>query len=243
MFFSSDWLAGLLALAVLAAGAFWWKHGLAEMEADGKGGTPAIIDRPIPFGAKRQTLTLDYIREHYDPAAQSIRINPRMIVIHWTGSHSMLSALATFHPESLPFWRKDILRAGRVNVSAHFLVDRDGNIYRLMPERWMARHVVGLNPLAMGIENTGGPKYPLTDAQLRSNAGLVRYLAGKYPEVKYLIGHHEYGRFRGTPLWRERDPNYFPRKQDPGDAFMRRLRTEVAELGLEANYRGANEPP
>ena len=29
--------------------------------------------------------------------------------------------------------------------SAQFLVDRDGTIYSLMPETFMARHVIGLN--------------------------------------------------------------------------------------------------
>ena len=32
-------------------------------------------------------------------------------------------------------------------------VDRDGTICRLMPETWMARHVIGLNYSAIGIEN------------------------------------------------------------------------------------------
>src|SRR5580693_7225904 len=51
--------------------------------------------------------------------------------------------------------RPELQREGELNVSAHFLVDRDGTIYRLMPETWMARHCIGLNRVAIGIENVG----------------------------------------------------------------------------------------
>ncbi len=36
------------------------------------------------------------------------------------------------------------------------MVDRDGTRYRLMPETYMARHVIGLNYYSIGIENVGG---------------------------------------------------------------------------------------
>ena len=193
-----------------------------------------ILEKPIPFGAKRQALTLEYIRAHYNPNATDIVIDPRVVVIHWTGSFHAAFTFATFYPEALPFWRRDIQSGGRVNVSAHFLVDRDGTTFRLMPETWMARHVIGLNPVAIGIENVGGQTRPLNDAQLRSNAKLVRYLVARHRGIEFLIGHCEYGQFRGTTLWKERDPAYFTAKQDPGQDFMARLRAEVKELSLTA---------
>ena len=49
-------------------------------------------------------------------------------------------------------------------------MDRDGAVYRLMPETWMARHTIGLNRVAIGIENVGGPRWPLTPEQLRADA-------------------------------------------------------------------------
>src|SRR5437763_15099029 len=100
-------------------------------------GSLVILDKPIPFGEVRKKLTLDYIRAHYDPAATSIDIVPRMIVIHWTDSATLKSVLSTFEPEKLPFWRLDIRRGGAVNVSAQFAVGRDGAVYRLMPEPCM----------------------------------------------------------------------------------------------------------
>jgi N-acetyl-anhydromuramyl-L-alanine amidase AmpD len=191
-----------------------------------------IVDRPIPFGAQRHALTLDYIRQHYDPAATDITITPQMIVLHWTATSSLAATFATFTPDVLPSERSDIRRAGLVNVSAHFVVGRDGTIYQLMPTTWMARHTIGLNRLALGIENVGGPQAPLTAAQVEANAWLIRYLVAAYPTIRYVIGHHEYGKFRHTPLWQERDSHYFTGKQDPGAAFMQAVRSTIHDLGL-----------
>lgn len=203
---------------------------------------PHIIQRPIPFGEYRKKLTLDYIRVHYDPAAQDINIVPRMIVLHWTASSSAKSALATFDPDEAPLYRWWVRRAGKVNVSAHFLVDRDGTIYQLMPIEWMARHTIGLNRVAIGIENVGGPRWPLTDKQVQANAELVRHLVVRLPTIQYLIGHQEYLSFRGTPLWEERDPSYATGKIDPGPDFLRKLREKVADLHLASHYKVPERP-
>ncbi|MGE3536907.1 MAG: N-acetylmuramoyl-L-alanine amidase [Candidatus Tectimicrobiota bacterium] len=192
-----------------------------------------IIARPIPFGPQRQALTLDYIRQHYDPQATDISITPQMIVLHWSATASLAATLATFTPARLPPGRPALHRAGVLNVSAHFVVDRDGTLYQLMPTTWMARHIIGLNRLALGIENVGGPQAPLTAAQVEANAWLIRHLVTRHPTIKYLIGHHEYGRLRHTRLWQERDASYFSGKPDPGEAFMRAVRAAVHAMGLQ----------
>jgi N-acetylmuramoyl-L-alanine amidase len=212
---------------------------LAGEMQEQKAATLNIIDKPIPFGDLRRELTLDYIREHYDPQASGIDMVPRMVVIHWTASSSLQSVFAAFAPEKLPLRRFGLRRGGIVNVSTHFVVGRDGGIFRLMPETWMARHIIGLNHLAIGIENVGGPRAPLTPEQLVSDAALVRELVARYPTIDYLIGHHEYLRFRETPLWIERDNSYSTRKQDPGDDFMHRLRAALQDLGLKAAWSEA----
>ena len=129
--------------------------------------------------------------------------------------------------------RGRLARAGAVNVSAHFLVARDGTIYRLQPETRMARHCIGLNHVAIGVENVAAPPgLPLTGAQVAADARLVRYLVARHPTITRLIGHSESRRFEGTPLWVERDPRYRNVKPDPGAAFMRAVRARVADLGL-----------
>lgn len=197
--------------------------------------SPKIHDRPIPFSASRQAATLAYIDEHYDRQPPDISIVPRIIVLHWTAIADLAGSFAAFEPEQLPSSRPDLAGAGQVNVSIQFLVDRDGTTYRLMPETWMARHTIGLNYSAVGIENVGGAESidNLTKAQIEANVRLVRYLVKKYPSIDYLIAHSEYREFEGHPLWLELDDGYRTEKVDPGDRFMTAVRSAVASLGLK----------
>lgn len=194
-----------------------------------------IHDRPIRFSAERERATLQYIEDHYGATPGDLTIVPRIIVLHWTAIDDFEASFAAFDPETLGGSRPDLAAAGDVNVSIQFLVDRKGKVFRLMPENWMARHCIGLNASAIGVENVGGGDGVdnLTDAQLEANIRLVRYLAAKYPTIRYLIGHMEYLSFEGDPLWLETDPSYRTEKIDPGDRFMSAVRAAVADLGLE----------
>ena len=194
-----------------------------------------IHDRPIQFSADRQKGTLQYITEHYGENPEDISIVPRIIVLHWTAIDGFEETFATFDPEELGGSRPGLGGADQVNVSSQFVVDRDGTIYRLMPATWMARHCIGLNYSAIGVENVGGGKGidNLTDEQIAANIRLVSYLARKYPTIRYLIGHMEYQNFEGHPLWLELDEDYRTEKIDPGDRFMTAVREAVADLGLE----------
>ncbi len=184
-----------------------------------------IIEKPILFGPERIALTKAYIQKHYGIKNPDIFITPRMIVVHYTAIDDLERSFRAFYPQRLPGFRSDISEASALNVSAHFLVDRDGTVYRLMGERIMARHVIGLNLYAIGIENVGGAdgREDLTQAQLESNIELVAYLLKKYPGIEYLIGHYDYRRFENSPLWLEKDPGYRTVKKDPGERFMRSL--------------------
>ncbi len=195
--------------------------------------TRGIINRPIPFPEKRKALTLQYMKERYNMNASNITIVPQLILIHWTAVGDLQSCFRAFTPPTLSGGRDDIAGSS-LNVSAHFLVDRDGTIYRLMPEVWMARHVIGLNHCAIGIENVGGVKgvQDLTQDQLEANAYLVKYLKEKYPTIRYLAGHYEYRRFEGSALWKEKKETPRTTKQDPGPKFMHALRQKVKELGF-----------
>jgi len=192
-----------------------------------------IVSKPINFNQQRIQLTIAYRRAHQDPKSNDITIQPRMIILHWTGISSFESAWNYFNRIRAEAARPELAAAGEVNVSTHFLVDRDGTIYRLMPETWMARHCIGLNHVAISIENVGdGGSLPLTAAQVKADAALVRYLAGKYP-ITHLIGHMEYRRMEGTPVFLELDRNYRNTKPDPGADFMRKVRALVEDLKLQ----------
>ena len=192
-----------------------------------------IVDKPIDFKQDRIDLTLEYMSDRYGLDLDTPKIDPKMIVLHWTAIPTLEASFNAFKRSKLPQSREAISGASRLNVSAHFLVDRDGTIYRLMPETLMARHVIGLNHTAIGVENVGGtPETPLTDAQLKSNIWLVKYLKKKY-DIDYLIGHYEYTRFEDHELWLEVDESYRTQKTDPGKKFMEDVRKAVRDLNFK----------
>ncbi|WP_333607269.1 N-acetylmuramoyl-L-alanine amidase [Arsukibacterium sp.] len=191
-----------------------------------------IIQKPIVFDEQRKALTLQYMQERYTMVQQEPTITPRMVVVHWTVIPTLQQTFDAFNPPLLPVARDGIRAGGDLNVSSQFVIDRDGSIYQLMPETTMARHTIGLNYTAIGIENIAdGTTLPMTEAQLHANARLIRYLASKYP-IEYVIGHSEYHLFRHTPWWKETDANYFTEKNDPDIAFMQRLRSKLSDLSL-----------
>ncbi|MBQ6975254.1 MAG: N-acetylmuramoyl-L-alanine amidase [Selenomonadaceae bacterium] len=186
---------------------------------------PNIIDKPVLWNDYREQLTLEYAQKHYGIATTTIE--PRAVVVHWTAGPTWESAYYTFYDES----RGD----GTVNVSSQFIVDRDGTIYRTMPETNLARHVIGYNWCAIGIENVGGVGNveDLTSAQLQANIELIRYLHEKYPSIEYVFGHYQQVAARASGLYIENVPNYYSIKEDPGEIFMSGLRNALEGDGLK----------
>lgn len=186
-----------------------------------------IIQTPIKFTQKRIDLTKEYIKIHYEKDVENIKIVPKIILIHHTAIDDFKDSLSRFADEVLPSRRSDISSgAPSANVSAHFMVERDGTIHQLMPLDFMARHVIGLNYNSIGIENVGGEnsKDNLTDAQLKANIFLVDYLKSKFNTIEYMVAHYEYRCFEGHELWLEVDDGYRTKKDDPSQRFMRELR-------------------
>ncbi|HUS27802.1 MAG TPA: peptidoglycan recognition family protein [Kofleriaceae bacterium] len=192
----------------------------------------SIVDAPIKWSDERERLTLEYRRRHSDPDASDLTIAPKVIVLHYTAGGSAKATRGYFDNTKIEAARKDLARGGAVNVSAHFLVDRDGTIYRLQPETRFARHCIGLNHIAIGIENVGDEaKYPLTDAQVEADAALVRDLTARFP-ITHLLGHYEVMKFKQHAYFIEREAGYANSKPDPGEKFMQQVRERVGDLKL-----------
>jgi hypothetical protein len=193
---------------------------------------PVIVDAPMQWSAERERLTLAYRKQHSDPDAADLAIDPHVIVLHYTAGGSAIATRRYFDNVRIEAARKELAGAGAVNVSAHFVVDRDGTIYQLQPPTRFARHCIGLNHIAIGIENAGDEaRFPLTEAQVAADAALVRDLARRY-RITHLLGHHEVMKFRDQPYYVERDAAYRNDKPDPGPRFMALVRDRVADLGL-----------
>jgi CubicO group peptidase (beta-lactamase class C family) len=201
----------------------------------------AIRDRPISFSEWRAQQTLEYVNKRYAVRQQTLEMLPVMVVAHYTAIDSLDASYHYMNREEMESGRSQLKKAGGANIAVHFLVGKAGDIYRLMPENRIGRHVIGLNRHAIGIENVGLDENSLTMAQVEANALIVRRLAKKYP-LRYLIGHSEYRRFENTPLWEELDPTYRTEKSDPGEWFMNALRERVADLSLAGEYNRSEIP-
>lgn len=188
--------------------------------------TPSkMIDRPIGWTARREQLTKQYSMTHYGFAR--LTIEPQAVVVHWTALGNAEGVIR--------FFDSDANDDGEVQVASHFLVDRDGTIYRLTPETRLNRHAIGYNWCAIGIENVGGVngREDLTEAQLRANVELIRYLHKKFPSIEYVFGHYQQKEARASGLFIELVEGYYAEKPDPGEKFMRALKAQLLGDGLK----------
>jgi len=190
-----------------------------------------IIDRPIAWSKNRERLMNEYAKIHY--GLDIDKIDPKAIVVHWTVTKDATSVYNYFYQEDTN--DPELTEYGKLNVASHFLVDRDGTIFRLTPETALNRHAIGLNWCAIGIENVGGVngKEDLTNEQLTANLNLIRYLKAKFPKIEYVLGHYQQIYARKTELWIENVPDYYAEKIDPGSKFMGQLHHGLSDTELK----------
>ena len=149
---------------------------------------PSVVWKPIPFGAQRKAETAAYAKRHYGVSTWQLT-SPKVIVEHYTASESFSSAYSTFSAD-----RPDSELHELPGVCAHFVIDRDGTIYQLVPLTVICRHTVGLNYTALGIEHVGTSDAEIlaNPSQLNASLRLTAWLMGRFGiELRNVIGHNE----------------------------------------------------
>ncbi|MEA2288181.1 MAG: hypothetical protein QOD55_178 [Solirubrobacteraceae bacterium] len=190
---------------------------------------PAIVQRPIPFGARRKREMAAYARRHYGLGTFRLR-RPRVIVEHLTVNDSIDATFNTFAPD-----RPDPELHELPGTCSHFVVGRDGTIVQFVALSIMCRHTVGLNHTAIGIEHVGRRDGDVlgNPRQLRASHALTRWLRCRHGiAVRDVIGHNE---SVSSPYHRERVARL--RRQTHGDwraASMRRYRARQMALSCPA---------
>ena len=161
-------------------------------------GGPEIVDRLIPFGPRRRRETAAYAARHYGVRTYRL-VQPHVIVEHYTETATFRAAYALFAPD-----RPDTELHELPGLCPHFVVDRDGTVYQLVPLSYMCRHTVGLNYTAIGIEHVGYSDAQILGdrRQLRASLRLTRWLRCRFGiPVRDVIGHNE---SLSSPYHRER---------------------------------------
>jgi N-acetylmuramoyl-L-alanine amidase len=159
---------------------------------------PPITKKLIPFGNARKAQTADYGTHHYHQHTCWLT-NPKVIVLHFTAGSNWLSAWNTFAANTA--YTSTPGKPEKPGVSAHFIVRKDGVIIQAVPLSLRARHAIGMNWKAIGIEFVqevpSGKNGHWADRQIlarkkqiRAGLRLVRYLRARYRIKKAnVIGH------------------------------------------------------
>ena len=213
------------------------RHARALMALARTVGPPRVVPKPIPFPPKRRDEMRAYARRHYGIDDYRL-VKPRVIVQHFTVTDSFGPVFNVF-ARDVP----DVELHELPGVCSHYVIDRDGTIYRLVSTRLMCRHTVGLNWTAIGIEHVGRSDGQVMGnrAQLRASLRLTRMLQGRYGvATRNVIGHNE---SLSSPYHRERVARL--RRQTHGDfrrATMKRYRRTLGGLPAPRSLRARNSP-
>jgi hypothetical protein len=152
--------------------------------------TLRVVQAPIAYPAGRQQEMAAYSLRHYGTA--SWQLTPTMIVLHYTAGGTWVGARATF--------ASDTVNMGELpGTCSHYVIDKDGTVYQLVPTSVRCRHTIGLNDQAIGIEmvQEGGSSATWADqqilgrpAQVGAALALVRSLQSQYGiSTANVIGH------------------------------------------------------
>lgn len=186
------------------------------------------------LSANKLELTKQYCKEHYGFDGYKLD-TPRIVVVHYTAIDNLDATLNLFKKDNIASSRDYIKDFSTLNVGIHYVVDKDGRIFHLMPDTIVARHLIGFNHVSLGIENIATDSTGLTNEQVESNARLIRFLAKKYTTIKHMIGHDEYNdsTLSHYKYFRSLNSKYKPYgKIDPGPSFMRKLRQRLETDGM-----------
>jgi N-acetylmuramoyl-L-alanine amidase len=186
---------------------------------------PRIVWKPIPFPAARQAETAAYSLRHYGTASWKLR-SPHVIVEHFTANESLSGTWNAFAADT-----PDAELHELPGDCAHFVIDRDGTVYQLVPLGTRCRHTVGLNWTAIGIEQVGESDAEIlaNPRELHAALGLTLWLMSRYHiALGDVIGHAE---SLGSPYHHELDAAWrCQTHSDWSTADMNRFRSLLAGL-------------
>jgi hypothetical protein len=149
---------------------------------DGDGGLGPILIDPDPDHGPDTNVQKPLIKQFI----RSPNFNSRngqtidMIVLHYTSGPSAQSAINTF------------LNTSGKRVSAHYIIERNGDIFQMVEDRDSAWHARASNPRSIGIEHVAMPGQQMSTEQESSSVALIRWLMATYGVKKSNITGHRF---------------------------------------------------
>lgn len=210
---------------------------LPPVETGGSSGSSAssgsgamIVKKLLPYKEWDDEYA-EYFQSHYNDSA--LELKPKMIVLHYSRTQDFNTLWWTYINggtyESKPG-----------HLSTHFVVDRDGTIYQLMPLERRARGTYGVNHVAISIDIIGKNENELLNnhKQMKVAFALVKWLARRYKlGSAAILAHSEVAQGKSlvpdyTDYADKKSPNKYPpgsEPRGPGKSYMFKLRYYLYE--------------
>lgn len=144
-----------------------------------------------------------------------------LVVIHCTELPDLATARA---------YGERIVHASGTGNSGHCYIDRDGSVFRYVPDTRIAHHVRGYNERSIGIELVNRGRYPdwldsrmqvmhepYPDAQIAALLALLAHARDELPGLARIAGHEDLDR-QLVPASNDASMRV-RRKLDPGPQF------------------------
>lgn len=156
-----------------------------------------VLEKTVEKNASTEKIVADLVSWGYQKADK--RSIDTVII------HSSYDAIGK-NPYSYSGILKEYKDAG---VSPHYIIDREGKIYRLVEDKNIAYHAgeskmpdgrTGVNAFSVGIELMNTKTDKCTNSQYSSLKYLLGYLKGKY-SIKNVLGHDDIAPSRKDDPW------------------------------------------
>lgn len=196
---------------------------------------PEIIQRFLPYEEWTEEYEEYFQRHYHDP---SLKLVPGAIVMHYTVTESLEDTLDIF----IKGREYDDGDVGLIfgHLSVHYIIDKDGTIYQILPLDVKCRGAYGVNHIAISIEMVAMDEEALMNQSktLESSFKLVRYLMLKFNiPIEKVWGHYDVSEGKSripeyTDYGDKRSPDSYPEgfmRSDPGKAYMEKLKEYLKE--------------
>jgi hypothetical protein len=193
-----------------------------------------VVKKLLPFKEWEEEYA-EYFQSHYNDS--SLDLKPKMIALHYSGTSDFNTLWWTYvNGNNYPAGSEK--KFG--HLSTHFVVDKDGTIYQLMPLERRARGTYGVNHVAISIEIIGRNENELLSnhKQMKVAFALIKWLAKKYKiSASGILAHTEIAQGKSTvPDYTDyadkKSPNKYPAGSNlrgPGKTYMFKLRYYLYE--------------
>jgi N-acetylmuramoyl-L-alanine amidase len=194
------------------------------------------------------------IRERLSPNHNQRQAPVDMLILHYTGMASAAAAL-------------DRLCDAQAQVSAHYVIEEDGTVWRLVPEEarawhagvscWAGRRDINSHSIGIELVNPGHDLgyRPFPEAQMAALESLGQGILGRHAiPPRHVLGHSD------VAPQRKIDPGElfdWPRLARAGIGFfpefmvnfaenlpdIARIQSDLARIGYEVPRNGTLDPP